>query len=52
MGLGAALVPGGNDMLLLWAIPGLTLYGVLAYLIMLAVIALAFLVGKRWPRTR
>jgi toxin CptA len=52
MGFGAALVPGGNDMLLLWAIPGLTLYGVLAYLLMLAVIAAGFLVSARWPRTR
>ena len=52
MGFGAALVPGGNDMLLLWAIPGLTLYGVLAYLLMLAVIAAGFLVGARWQRTR
>jgi toxin CptA len=41
MGWGAHLVPGGNDMLLLWAIPGLTLYGVLAYLAMVATIVLA-----------
>lgn len=52
MGFGAALVPGGNDMLLLWAIPGLTLYGAMAYLIMLAVIALGFLVVARRPRAR
>jgi hypothetical protein len=52
MGFGAALVPGGNDVLLLWAIPGLTPYGTLAYLIMLAVIGLGFLVGTRWPRAR
>lgn len=52
MGMGAALVPGGNDMLLLWAIPGLTLYGALAYLVMLAVIALGFLVGARWRSPR
>ena len=50
MGFGAALVPGGNDMLLLWAIPGLTSYGAAAYLIMLAVIGLGFLVVNRWPR--
>lgn len=52
MGFGAALVPGGNDMLLLWAIPGLTLYGALAYLLMLAVIAAGFIVSSRWPRKR
>lgn len=44
MGFGAALVPGGNDTLLLWAIPGLTIYGALAYVIMLGVIGLGFLV--------
>jgi Sulphur transport len=39
MGWGAHLVPGGNDMLLLWAIPGLALYGLLAYLVMLVTVA-------------
>ncbi len=43
MGFGAALVPGGNDSLLLWAIPGLSAYGALAYAIMLATIGLGFL---------
>lgn len=43
MGCGAALVPGGNDALLLWAIPGLTVYGVLAYTVMLATVGLGFL---------
>jgi hypothetical protein len=47
MGCGAALVPGGNDSLLLWAIPGLTLYGALAYLIMLGTIAAGFALGAR-----
>lgn len=47
MGWGAALVPGGNDTLLLWAIPGLTLRGVLAYAVMLATIALGFMVKER-----
>jgi len=42
MGCGAALVPGGNDSLLLWAIPGLTFYGTLAYFLMLATIAAGF----------
>lgn len=40
MGIGASAVPGGNDVLLLWSIPGLTLYGLLAYLTMIATIAL------------
>jgi uncharacterized protein len=47
MGVGAALVPGGNDNLLLWAIPGLTAYGVLAYLAMLATIGLGLALGLR-----
>ena len=51
MGLGAALVPGGNDNLLLWAIPGLTGYGVVAYGLMLWVIVMAFMLAARWPRT-
>jgi hypothetical protein len=48
MGFGAARVPGGNDLLLLWAIPGLTLYGALAYGSMLFLIAVGLLLGKRW----
>lgn len=47
MGLGAALVPGGNDTLLLWSIPGLTFRGALAYAVMLVTIALGFLVRER-----
>lgn len=47
MGCGAHLVPGGNDLLLLWAIPGLTLYGLLAYLVMAATIALLLLGLRR-----
>jgi sulfur transporter len=50
MGGGAALIPGGNDNLLLWAIPGLTLYGLLAFGLMLAVMALGFVLAARWPR--
>jgi hypothetical protein len=50
MGFGAALVPGGNDNLLLWAIPGLTRYGVLAYGLMLGVIVMGFMLAARWPR--
>ena len=48
MGFGAARVPGGNDLLLLWAIPGLTLYGALAYGSMLLLIASGLLLGQRW----
>ncbi|MEO9468245.1 YeeE/YedE thiosulfate transporter family protein [Parasphingorhabdus sp.] len=46
MGIGASAVPGGNDVLLMWTIPGLTLYGVVAYLTMIAAIALTMLFGK------
>ena len=51
MGFGAALVPGGNDNLLLWAIPGLAAYGFLAYGMMLASILAAFALAACWPRT-
>lgn len=47
MGVGAAWVPGGNDVLLLWTIPGMALYGLIAYLVMIAVIAAAMVIGKR-----
>lgn len=46
MGLGAALVPGGNDVLLLNAIPGLSPHAMPAYLAMLAGIAIALMVVK------
>lgn len=42
MGIGASAVPGGNDILLMWTIPGLALYGAIAYMVMIATIALAF----------
>ena len=42
MGIGASAVPGGNDILLMWTIPGLALYGAIAYLVMIATIAIAF----------
>ena len=41
MGIGASGVPGGNDTLLMWTIPGLALYGAIAYLVMIATIAIA-----------
>jgi len=42
MGIGASAVPGGNDILLMWTIPGLALYGAIAYLVMIVTIALVF----------
>lgn len=52
MGAGAALVPGGNDTLLLWAIPGLTWHGALAYAVMLATIGAGFLLAAAHGRFR
>ena len=48
MGIGASAVPGGNDVLLMWTIPGLTLYGLVAYLTMIGAIAIAMLIGKKF----
>lgn len=48
MGIGAMLIPGGNDTLMLWAIPGLTAYGPAAYAIMIATIAMLMLVWQRF----
>jgi hypothetical protein len=45
MGLGASAVPGGNDVLLMWTIPGLTFYGLVAYLTMIATIAISMKIG-------
>jgi toxin CptA len=39
MGAGARMVPGGNDTLLLWSIPGITVYGIVAYVVMTGTIA-------------
>jgi hypothetical protein len=39
MGSGARLIPGGNDTLLLWSIPGITVYGIVAYAVMTGTIA-------------
>ena len=50
MGLGAKLIPGGSDMLLLWSIPGLTLYGAVAYALMLAVLAVLMAGAEIWRR--
>lgn len=51
MGWGAQLVPGGNDTLLLWTVPGLAWYGALAYGAMIATIALP-LYARRWRAMR
>ena len=47
MGLGAQMIPGGNDTLLLWTIPGLATYGLVGYLMMIVTIALVLVVRKR-----
>lgn len=47
MGLGAALVPGGNDMLLLNSIPGLSLHALPAYLAMLVGVGSALAIMMR-----
>lgn len=50
MGLGAALVPGGNDMLLFNGIPGLSLHALPAYLAMLVGIGAALaVIMKAFP---
>jgi uncharacterized membrane protein YedE/YeeE len=50
MGLGAALVPGGNDMLLLNSMPGLSPHAVPGYLAMLAGIGISLAVmGRVFP---
>ncbi|MDE2570271.1 MAG: YeeE/YedE family protein [Sphingomonadales bacterium] len=50
MGTGAMLVPGGNDTLMLWAIPGLTIYGPIAYAIMIVTIMAILAVRHRFGR--
>lgn len=48
MAAGALLIPGGNDTLMLWAIPGLTLYGVVAYGVMIGTIAALLWTMQAW----
>ena len=50
MGTGAALIPGGNDGLILAAIPALSPGGALAYLVMLATIMAALAIGRSLHR--
>lgn len=47
MGAGAVMIPGGNDTLLLWSIPGITLYGSVAYAVMATTIAITIKVMPR-----
>jgi hypothetical protein len=47
MGAGAHAIPGGNDMLLLWAIPGLAAYGAVAYALMAGTVAGLLWLGER-----
>lgn len=50
MATGAALIPGGHDLLLLWAVPGLSPGGTLAYAVMAAVVAVLLHAGDRAAR--
>ena len=51
MGVGAAAIPGGNDGLILAALPALSIGGAVAYFVMLATIMVA-LAAKRAPLRR
>ncbi|MDZ4307024.1 YeeE/YedE thiosulfate transporter family protein [Allopontixanthobacter sp.] len=51
MASGARLIPGGNDTMMLWSIPGLTSYGIVAYAIMILTIA-AGLYLLRWGESK
>ena len=46
MGAGVALIPGGNDSLILAAIPALSSSGIVAYLVMFLVISLAMILAR------
>jgi hypothetical protein len=50
MAVGAAYVPGGNDHLLLWAVPGGSVSGLVAYVIMSLVILLALFAQRFFTR--
>lgn len=55
MGVGASFIPGGNDGLILAAIPALSPGGIAAYLLMTAVIILCLVLkksGETWARER
>jgi toxin CptA len=44
----ARCIPGGNDVLLFWAMPGLGAYGLLAYSLILSTMLLLFTGAARW----
>ncbi|WP_299650038.1 YeeE/YedE thiosulfate transporter family protein [uncultured Tateyamaria sp.] len=44
MGLGAQLMPGGNDTLILWVIPSFAFHALVAYLLMIATVALLLMI--------
>lgn len=48
MGLGAAVIPGGNDGLILAALPALSIGGAVAYVVMLTTIMGALAVTRTW----
>lgn len=50
LSIGALLIPGGNDTLLLWAIPGLASYGFIAFGAMLLTIAAGVLAERHFMR--
>jgi hypothetical protein len=50
MGAGSKWVPGGNDSLMLWSIPGRTLYGPVAYLLIVLTIGLCVAALNRMRR--
>jgi len=45
----ARMIPGGNDALLFWAVPGLGTYGLVAYAVMMLVLSLAWLTRRSRP---
>ncbi len=47
MALGGTLIPGGNDSLLLAAIPAVSLSGITAYAVMSATVMLVLAAGQR-----
>lgn len=46
MALGARLIPGGHDLLLMWSIPGLALHGLVAFLAMALTVASLLSLGR------
>lgn len=44
MGIGAQFMPGGNDTLILWVIPSFALHALVAYILMIATVALMLMI--------